>query len=265
MATSDTPNRIPGGGTQHVAVVLLGRAHPRPEDQEGAGADQDGLEADQPRRGKLGLRAMGGREREAEQHQPGGGQREADPLPAAEPAAQHLLGHDRQHHHAAGQHGLDDREWGDRHGRDVEDPRAGADHPADREQRRGEQGLGRLPRPAHVNRGCRAGSPVLVQEADVSRQSAEEREEDAEKGAHCWVAGVRSVLASHPSSAKRAEGLSVAVGLQRMGTRESIGPVLLRENATCRGNTQAKERSYPVRTRVMVQNFDHCCSSTSTA
>ena len=104
------------------------------------------------------------------------------PLPAADLQPEHPLGDHRQHHDAACQHRLNDRERGERHRRDMEHPGArGDDHP-DREARatcraRSAHRNGS----AHVDRGRRAGASMLVEEADVRRESAGERKQDAEK------------------------------------------------------------------------------------
>ena len=122
---------------------------------------------------------MHGRERETEQHQPGRRQPEADPLPAADSHAEDALGHDREQHHPAGQHRLNDRQRHDRHRGDVEDPGAAGDHHPDGEPAGGVQLARGAERPAHVDRGRRAGATVLVEEADVGRERAGEREQDA--------------------------------------------------------------------------------------
>ena len=77
---------------------------------------------------------MGGRQRDAEQHQPERGETEPEPLAAADLQAEHPLGHDREQHDAAREHAWTSDSGRHRHRRDVEDPRARGDQHAEREQ-----------------------------------------------------------------------------------------------------------------------------------
>jgi hypothetical protein len=128
--------------------------------------------------------AVGGREAEAEQQQADGRQHDPDPLLAGDREAEGALGHHGQQDHAAGEDGLDERQRGDGHGGDVEDPSGRGDQHADREQLGGEQGLGGPERMADVDGRRGARSPMLEQEADVRREGAGEREEDAKGLGH---------------------------------------------------------------------------------
>ena len=74
MAVSETPNRSPGGGAEHHAVVLGRAAHARAHQQQAAEAEQAGLEGDHGDLGEVRVRAVHRRQRDAQQHQAGGGQ-----------------------------------------------------------------------------------------------------------------------------------------------------------------------------------------------
>ena len=184
METSETPKRKPGGRAEHEAVVLDGGADPRAHDHQRANEQQDGLEDDHAGHREARVRAMDSGEAKPEEHQPGGGERDADPLAAGDAQAERPLGHHGEQDDASGEHRLNDRQRCDRHRRDVEDPRAGGDHHAEREQLGGEQRPGGAQRVADIDRRGRARATVLVQEADVGRQGAGKRQHDAEHWSH---------------------------------------------------------------------------------
>ena len=116
--------------------------------------------------------------------------RDAQPLPGADLEAEQPLGHDGEQHDAAGEDRLDDGDRRHGHRGHVEDPRADGHAHADGEPPRREQRLGRAQRVPHVDRGSSASAPVLVEEAEVRGERAEEREQDADFERHA-VGGFR--------------------------------------------------------------------------
>ena len=109
------------------------------------------------------------RDGDGQEGEPGGGEPEAEPLAAVEPVAEVALGREGDQHQAPGDHGLDQRQRGDRHRGDVEDPGDRGDREADRPPagpKQGREALQRAPEPDRQaprrRRGaCRAsrGSP----------------------------------------------------------------------------------------------------------
>ena len=130
------------------------------------------------------MRAVGDRQGEAEERQPDRGQAQADPLAPAHGEAEETLGHDREQHHASGEHRLHDRHGREGERADVEDPRPGRDEHPEREPLRGEERAARAERMAQIDRRRRAGAAVLVEEAKVRDERAGEGEEDAGGKAH---------------------------------------------------------------------------------
>ena len=90
----------------------------------------------------------------------------------------------REDHDAGGEHRLDDRQRGEGKGGDVEEPRAGGDGHADREPLAGVQLLSRPERMTDVDRGSLVGALVLVEKAQLRRDRAGEREQDAQIKRH---------------------------------------------------------------------------------
>ena len=172
------------GGAEHDAVVMVGHAEVLAADQDRADDEHRALEGDHAdeRVGRVG--AVRGRERDHEQQQAERGHADADPLAHADLEAEDPLGHDGEDHDAGGEHGLDDRERGVGEGGDVEEPGAGGDGHADREPLARVQLLGRPERMTDVDRRSLVGALVLVEKAQLRRDRAGEREQDAQIQRH---------------------------------------------------------------------------------
>ncbi len=193
IATSRDAEQDAGRGAEHDAVVVGRGADARAHDQQPADAEQAGLEGDHRRRVEVGVRAVGSvRERHGQQDQAQAGEREAPPLPVADLDAEQALGHHADHHDAAGEDDLDDRDRRHRQRGDVEDPRARRDRHADGEPLRAVEVLRRLERVPDVDLRALAGSAVLEEEPEVRDEGADERQEDAELDRHEVVVVGRS-------------------------------------------------------------------------
>ena len=182
-------------GAEHDAVVVVGGAEARAGDQERADRQHAGLEGDHARHRVGRVRRRGGRQRDDEQQQAARGHRDAEPLAQADLEAEHPLGEHGEDHDAGGEHGLHDRQRREGQRGDVEDPGAERDGHAEREPLE-RTARGRPQRMADVDGGCLVRTPVLVEEAELCRDRAGEREQDAEIERHVDACRQVSVASS---------------------------------------------------------------------
>ena len=155
--------------------MVVGGAEARTADQQRADHEHRGLEGDHARERVRGVRAGRGRERDHEEEEAAGGHADADPLAHADLEAEHPLGQHGEHDDAGGEHGLDDRHRGEGEGGDVEEPGAGGDGHADREPLGLEEVAAGAQRMAHVDLRRLVGAAVLVEEAQLRNDGADER------------------------------------------------------------------------------------------
>ena len=99
---------------------------------------------------------------------------------------EHGLGEHREEHEPARDDRLHDRERRHGHRGHVQGPGADGDQHAQREPLRAEQRGAAAERVLPVDVGCCARAPVLVEEPEVRRERAGEREQDAELKRHRW-------------------------------------------------------------------------------
>ena len=153
------------------------------------------------------MRAVRRRQRDDQQHEAAGGHRDAGPLARPDVEAEDPLGQHGEDHDAGREHRLHDRERRQRQRGDVEQPRAERDRHADREPLRAEQRLARPQRMADVDARRLVGAAVLVEETELCRDRAGEREQDAEVQAQVRVrwscAAEPRLIASHPPRPRR--------------------------------------------------------------
>ena len=149
-------------------------------DEQAAEAQEARLEGGQDRDGEGCVRPVGLREGDAQQDEAEGREAEPEPLALADLEAEHAVRHDGEEHEAAGEDRLDDRQRSQGDGRHVEDPGTGTDAHADGEPGLTPERRAGLQRVLDVDRRSRAGTTVLVEEREVRREGAGEREEDAQ-------------------------------------------------------------------------------------
>ena len=89
-------------------------------------------------------------------------------------------------------------------------------------------------RPAHVHRRRRAGSPVLVQEADIRGQSAQKREEDAEEMSSLLGGGASDPCSPHDVFGSASGGLERSPDALRPDVRGASPVVPRTRNRTIR-------------------------------
>ena len=115
---------------------------------------------------------------------PEGGEADSRPLAVAELEAEDAVGEHGEEHQPAGDHGLDERERRERERGHVEDPGAERHEHADREPLALVEADRAAQRVAHGHVRSSAGAAVLQQEAEVRREGAEQRQQDAKLNAH---------------------------------------------------------------------------------
>jgi hypothetical protein len=148
--------------------------------EEGAHRHHARLERDHPGQRELGVGVVGGRQRHAQQDQPGRGQGDAPPLARTDAVAEQPLGHHGKEHDPPGEHRLHHRHRRHGQGGDMQAPCGHGDGHADREPLGPEEADGRAPRMGHGHGLCGVRPPVLVEEAQVGGEGASQREEDAD-------------------------------------------------------------------------------------
>jgi hypothetical protein len=127
---------------------------------------------------------VAGRQGEAEQEQADTGHRKAAPLARADAEAEQAVGHDGEQDEPAGENRLDYREGRKRDGRDVQQPCEQANAHADREPALAPQRGSRAQRMADVDGAGRAGTTMLVEERQVRREGADQRNENSKVKGH---------------------------------------------------------------------------------
>ena len=138
-------------------------------EQGAAGADQHRLEAGE-RGDRVALVLARVRDGDGQEREPGGGEPEAEPLAAVEPVTEVALGREGDQHQAPRDHGLDQRQRGDRHRGDVE-------HPGDR----GDREAHRPPSGPKQGREALQGAP----EPDLRRLAGAAMLEEHREVRHC--------------------------------------------------------------------------------
>ena len=149
-----------GGEPEDDAVTDRAAAQHAGGEQGAAGADQHRLEAGE-RGDRVALVLARVRDGDGQEREPGGGEAEAEPLAAVEPVTEVALGREGDQHQAPGDHGLDQRQRGDRHRGDVE-------HPGDR----GDREAHRPPSGAKQGREAPQGAPEPDRQAPRRRRDA---------------------------------------------------------------------------------------------
>ena len=115
-----------------------------------------------------------------EEGEPGRGEGDADPLPPGDVVPEEAVGDHGQHHQAAGDRRLDERDRRQREGPDVEAPAGHRDQHAHRVGARAEQHQRAPDRPAPVDVRAVDRAAVLVEEADDRRQRRGDGEQQAD-------------------------------------------------------------------------------------
>ncbi len=167
----------PRSRTEHHAVVLHPAAHAGADEQQAAEAEETRLEGDHRSARELRVGAVHRRQRQAQDHQAGGREKQAHPLTPSDFEAEQALGHHGDEHHARRQGDLDHRHGRERERGDVQSPARGSDGHAERkplggiEQPDRSQGMADL----DLRHGVRPSE--LVEEPEVRHESADEGEE----------------------------------------------------------------------------------------
>jgi len=151
----------------------------RDPDEHGDDREDPALDCDQ--RGKRSaLRVLGAGAGESDHHEPGRGDRHAEPLSSSELKAEESLGEHGEEDEPAGQDRLHDRQRRERERADVQTPGHDRDDPADQEPLGAEEIGGAAQRIADPDRRCEDRAAVLQQEGEVGGQRRSEREEQSE-------------------------------------------------------------------------------------
>ncbi len=146
IAVSETPNRMPEAAPSITPWCSTGPPMRGPMISRPPSPNRPASKEIIAGVGEVRVRAVHRRQRRAEQHQPGGGQRQADPLAAADLEAEQPLGHHRDEHHAGRERDLDHGHRRQRERGHVQAPAGGRDEHAQREPLRGVQRPGRAQR-----------------------------------------------------------------------------------------------------------------------
>ena len=147
--------------------------------QRGDDREDRALDGDQRRqRGPLGV--VGAAAGQSDDHQPGRGDRDADPLSSSELKAEEALGEHREEDEPARQDRLHDRQRGERERADVQTPGHDRHDPADQEPPGAEEIDGAAERMADPDRRGEHRAAVLEQKGEVGRPRRSEREDQSE-------------------------------------------------------------------------------------
>jgi hypothetical protein len=111
------------------------------------------------------------------------GQAHADPLPARDPMGEEAVGDDGEHHQAAGDGRLDQRDRSQRQGPDVQAPATHRDQHAERVPAGPEEDDRAPQRPAPVDGRALDGASMLVEEADDRGERGGDREQQSQLNA----------------------------------------------------------------------------------
>ena len=175
----------PGGRAEHEPMVLRRRPDPRAHDQQRARRDQAGLERDHPGQREARVRAVRGRERQrraASARRPSARARSTGGAPIRRPKIRSAITASRTTPPASTAWTSDSGAIDIAATWKIQAPVAITIPIANSFEANSERA--RPQRPAHVDGRRGAGAAVLVQKADVGRQSAGEREQDAKEKSH---------------------------------------------------------------------------------